>query len=75
MALPCSLQSLTFGSDLNQSMLKAALPGGLQSLTFGFGFNQDMEKVALPSCLQCLTLAMASVGAGKRWLCHSACRA
>ena len=45
MALPSSLQSLTFGSDFNQSMQKVALPCG----------NQSMEKVALPCSLQSLT--------------------
>merc|ERR1711971_261599 len=54
-ALPSSLQSLTFGQCFNHGMANVALPRGLRRLTFGHWFNQSMDKVALPSGLQSLT--------------------
>merc|ERR1712054_490586 len=54
-ALPSSLQSLTFGNDFDQNLDNVALPSGLQSLTFGACNNQSLDNVALPSCLQSLT--------------------
>ena len=54
-ALPSSLQSLTFGSHFNQSLENVTLPSSLQSLTFGACFNQSLENVTLPGSLQSLT--------------------
>ena len=55
LALPSGLQSLTLGSDFNQSLEGVTLPSGLQSLTFGEWFDQSLERVTLPSRLQSLT--------------------
>ena len=54
--LPSGMQSLTFGSDFDQSLDKTALPSGLQGLTFGHYFNRSLDNTALPSGLQSLTL-------------------
>ena len=53
--MPCSLQSLTFGSHFDQSLENVTLPCSLQSLTFGICFNQSLENVTLPSSLQSLS--------------------
>ena len=53
--LPCSLASLTFDHDFNQSLEQVTLPSSLQSLSFGRGFNQCLEQVTLPSSLQSLS--------------------
>ena len=53
--LPIGLQSLTIGSEFNQSLDNTALPSGLKSLTFGRCFNQSLGNTALPSGLQSLT--------------------
>ena len=53
--LPKSVELLTFGGEVNQSLKGVALPNNLQSLTFGLEFNQRLERVALPSTLQSLT--------------------
>ena len=53
--MPSGLQTLTFGRDFNQSIVKMTPPSGLQTLKFGAAFNQSLEKVTLPSGLQTLT--------------------
>eukprot|EP00434_Breviolum_minutum_P030445 symbB.v1.2.026924.t1/scaffold2730.1/size72026/8 len=57
-ALPSSLQSLSFGNDFDQSLQNINLPSSLQSLTFGLRFNQSLKNVTLPSSLQSLTFGL-----------------
>ena len=62
MALPRSLQQLTFEDSFNSKLeLFSALPSGLQHLRFGAQFNQSIGLVVLPSSLQTLTF-------GKRFI-------
>ena len=53
--LPPGLQSLTFGTNFNQSLDNVTWPAGLQSLTFGICFTQSLDKVTWPAGLQSLT--------------------
>ena len=53
--LPCSLASLSFGADFNQSLERVTLPSSLQSLSFGDAFNQSLERVTLPWSLKSLS--------------------
>ena len=53
--VPSSLQNLTIGDWLNQSLEGVTLPSSLLNLTFGHSFNQSLENVTLPSSLQNLT--------------------
>ena len=55
MALPGSLQSLSFGHCFNQRLENGAFPGSLQSLSFGHHFMQSLENVALPGSLLSLS--------------------
>ena len=55
LAVPDSLQRLTFGAFSNCSVQEVTWPSGLQSLTFGQGFNRSLEGVRLPGSLQSLT--------------------
>jgi hypothetical protein len=51
-ALPSSLQNLSFGNMFNQPMEKLALPSSLQNLRFGDAFNHPMENTFFPRSLQ-----------------------
>ena len=55
-ALPSSLQSLTFCYSFNQSLEEVGLLNSLQSLTLGDGFTQSLA-MALPSSLLALTIS------------------
>jgi len=50
--LPSSLQSLSCGWGVNQSLERVTLPSSLQSLSFGSGLRQSLDRVTLPSSLQ-----------------------
>ena len=52
MTLPSSLQSLSCGWGVNQSLERVTLPSSLQSLSFGSGLRQSLDRVTLPSSLQ-----------------------
>ena len=51
-----SLQNLTFGDGLNQSLEQVSLPNSLQTLILGDYFNKSLERVTLPDSLQNLTV-------------------
>ena len=50
--MPSSLQSLSCGWGVNQSLERVTLPSSLQSLSFGSGLRQSLDRVTLPSSLQ-----------------------
>ena len=57
-ALPSTLQTLSFRAFFNQSLEGVDFPSGLQNLTFGYYFNQPLDMVTLPSHLQSLELGL-----------------
>ena len=54
-ALPSSLQNLTFENSFDQSLECVTWPSSLWTLTFGNRFNQSLECMSLPGSLQSLT--------------------